>query len=89
MSDTPRTDANLGLFSRHCGFYIDQNGEHVAAGFARQLERELAAMQAQRDRLAEALEHIATHGGRHQAPLRDSIDNIARNALAAVEGGQP
>ncbi len=43
MSDTPKTDANLGLWSRWCGFYIDENGDHVQAAFARRLERDLAA----------------------------------------------
>jgi hypothetical protein len=42
----------------------------------------------QRDALAEALEHMLTHGETHQPPLRDTISNIAFQALAAVKGGQ-
>jgi hypothetical protein len=42
----------------------------------------------QRDALAEALEHMLTHGETHQPPLRDTISNIALQALAATKGGQ-
>jgi hypothetical protein len=40
----------------------------------------------QRDILAEALEHMLTHGETHQPPLRDTISNIAFQALAATKG---
>jgi septal ring factor EnvC (AmiA/AmiB activator) len=40
----------------------------------------------QRDALAEALEHMLTHGETHQPPLRDTISNIAFRALAATKG---
>jgi hypothetical protein len=40
----------------------------------------------QRDRLAEALRHLMTHGGHYQPILRDTVANIAREALAAVKG---
>lgn len=52
MSDTPRTDANVGRVNNHFVFYIDtEEGELVKADFARQLERELAEMREQRDKI--------------------------------------
>jgi hypothetical protein len=46
MSDTPRTDAEEARYY----------GKWAKSDFARELEREIAAMREQRDRLAEALE---------------------------------
>jgi hypothetical protein len=54
--------------------------EFVPIEFARTLE-------IQRDKLAEALEHLATRGGQHQPVLQDTVANIASKALAAVKGG--
>jgi len=50
------------------------------------LEAELAAVTEQRDRMAEALRHLMTHGGHHQPVLRDTVSNIAKQALATVKG---
>ncbi len=75
MSDTPQTDeAQFGT-------------GRVSVDFARRLERELVEAREQRDRMAEALRHLMTHGGHHQPVLRDTVANIAKEALAAVEGG--
>lgn len=50
MSDTPRTDAAIAKY------YLDDN-DYVEAGFVRQLERELAAAQAEIARLKKTLEY--------------------------------
>ena len=50
MSDTPRTDANAGWFVsgygiiRSDGLFTDHDGPFVHANFARELERENAAL---------------------------------------------
>jgi len=33
------------------------------------------------------MRHFMTHGGHYQPVLRDTVANIAKEALAAVEGG--
>ena len=48
------------------------------------LERELAAVTEQRDRLAEALERILSYQGRF---AEEDPESIAAEALAAVKGG--
>jgi uncharacterized damage-inducible protein DinB len=48
----------------------------------------IRGLERERDRLAEALRHLMTHGGHYQPILRDTVANIAREALTAVEGGQ-
>jgi hypothetical protein len=53
---TPRTDANV---KRHNLCRLSGN-DLVYADFPRQLERELAAVTEQRDRLAEALQKVVT-----------------------------
>lgn len=73
MSDTPRTDANVGRVNNHFVFCIDtEEGDLVKADFARELEREntkllalsceLAVEKGQLERecnrYKEALEHI-------------------------------
>jgi len=71
-SDTPRVDAAIEYFG------VGGTGA-IKSAFARQLERELAALRAERDRLAQALRIIAG--------LEQCIDNtlgnveIARRAL--------
>lgn len=47
MSDTPRTDAKAQFF----GFNPDEGEEFVQADFARELERENAALRKDKDRL--------------------------------------
>jgi hypothetical protein len=84
MNDTPRTD------DQSVRYYDDATGtriEYVAARFARQLERELAAVTAQRDRLAEALRLISNGtscrecGGEDQALFaRESLQSLTPNA---------
>lgn len=83
MSDTPRTDKEIV-------------GESlVFASFARKLERELAAVIEQRDRLAEALQSIAAlYESKEMTAtvdqrIGDAYDMrcMARAALAAVKGG--
>jgi len=79
MSDTPRTDDECW----------SPNYDKVDADFARQLERELAAVTEKRDRLAEALRQIKSELGvpqpEYPAPVAN-VANIAVEALAAVEG---
>ncbi len=56
MSDTPRTDNNVGRVNNHFVFYTDtEEGDLVRADFARELERELAEMREQRYWLVDAL----------------------------------
>ena len=76
MSDTPRTDAQG---------YGDGRHPYVPTDFARQLERELAQMTAQRDRLAEALESVLDEIG--DAYL--ACESEVKEALAAVKGATP
>ena len=38
----------------------------------------------QRDRLAEAMRHFMTHGGHYQPVLRDTVANIAKEALQSL-----
>jgi hypothetical protein len=56
------------------------------SNFAKQLERELATVTEQRDRLAEAMERILSYQGRFG---EEDPESIAAEALAAVKGGQP
>ena len=89
MSETPRTDA--------CEYVAMRRHAHYDRfAIARELERELAAVEAQRDRLAEVLERIDyCLSGVEDVIHGDGTDGIsvARKiiieALAAVEGGQP
>jgi hypothetical protein len=75
-TDTPRTDEvawpETGL---------------VEGDFARQLERELAAVTEQRDRLAEALRELLTTGDNGYGTPTDKAWEMAEQTLAAVEGG--
>ena len=87
MSETPRTDA--------CEYVAMRRHAHYDRfAIARELERELAAVEAQRDRLAEVLERIDyCLSGVEDVIHGDGADGIsvARKiiieALAAVEGG--
>jgi hypothetical protein len=89
MSDTPKTDAAAmpidridTIASRPCNV--------VHEDVCRQLERELAEAREERDRLAEALEMIATHN--HEDGQCDNgytPSHIAKQALAAAKGGTP
>ena len=73
MSDTPRTDACEYVAMRRHAYY-----DRFA--IARELERELAAMQAQWDRLAEALRDVA------KTSSSTRLRRVAKEALAAVKG---
>jgi hypothetical protein len=48
----------------------------------------LAAMRVkdERDRLAEAMQHLMTHGGHNQPVLRDTVFNVASEALGFEDG---
>lgn len=73
---TPRTDAKIKTTDYLTGDPV------VAADFARQLERELIAMTALADRLAEALDFtINGNTAKDQTPFI----NASREALAAYE----
>ena len=85
MSDTPRTDAlwDNQPFGRP---FLSEVRE-----FARQLERELAGVTEQRDRLAEAGQAVVD---RWHTPLWKDVPHTAKfiqnleDALAAVKGGK-
>ena len=44
----------------------------------------LESVTEQRDRLAEAMRHFMTHGGHYQPVLRDTVANIAKEALQSL-----
>jgi len=86
MNDTPtpRTDAELFL-SRGMGMVPTLPKEAVRAVFSRTLERELAAVTAQRDTLAEALQKLADCYWSISLPDRmDAVRTIARDALQSL-----
>jgi hypothetical protein len=59
-TDTPRTDeAAVDVWRKSNGERMATSSDKVDADFARQLERELATVTAQRDRLAETLRRYA------------------------------
>ena len=86
---TPWTDANEEDGWNPCGWAVDSN-------LVRELERELAAVTEQRDRLAEACKLLMASVGELKSSLdycwvsEDEMDaawNISNEALAAVKGG--
>jgi hypothetical protein len=59
-TDTPRTDeAAVDVWRKSNGERMATSSDKVDADFARKLERELATVTAQRDRLAEALRKVS------------------------------
>jgi transposase-like protein len=91
VSDTPRTDAETWQDEMdHVDTdYTFAQSVTVSADFARELERELAEMREQRDRLADALRSIRRRLGDFQEPWNSRetyIDKAAREALEAVKG---
>jgi hypothetical protein len=69
MNDTPRTDANdLGwqFNEQHGDFDSLSDNPMPWLDFAKMLERELAAVTEQRDRLAEALQDLRRHTTRRR-----------------------
>lgn len=92
MSDTPRTDA--ALESTWGSINVPTNP--IPADFARQLERELAEVTKQRDRLAEAITHCVLRikdyekylaGTRSNPPSSSAALEFAEKAIAATKGG--
>jgi hypothetical protein len=84
MSDTPRMDSAFNQptsTTPRRNWQLDQCYREGC-----KLERELATVTEQRDRLAEALREIANEDYRGYRPW--SAD-IAHKALAAWKGGQP
>lgn len=70
MSDTPRTDSQLADVNDVMG---TPNGNAVSAAFARDLEREIAALRVDAEELANALRDVlAGH------PVRNADELIAR-----------
>jgi hypothetical protein len=85
VSDTPETDAELARYQRMR--WTSQRKSAVSdlipADFARDLER-------QRDKLLDALEHMACHhrcGCGHPACKRCADDRINEEVIASVKGG--
>jgi hypothetical protein len=59
-TDTPRTDeAAVDVWRKSNGERMETSSDKVDADFARKLERELATVTAQRDRLAMALRKVS------------------------------
>jgi hypothetical protein len=59
-TDTPRTDeAAVDVWRKSNGERMATSSDKVDADFARKLERELATVTAQRDRLADALRKVS------------------------------
>jgi hypothetical protein len=101
-TNAPRTDAEIKKWQQSpLAYHVD-----IFAEFAKQLERELAdalksanecaaalgTMQAQRDRLAEALriiERMTTPSDCMPYGDKDRYHSIAHEALTAVKGGIP
>ena len=81
QTDTPKTYAEINWASEY-----DPDCEVVSAELSSKLEKELAAVTEQRDRLAEALRVIIIE---EESRDREHAFNatVAREALAAVEGG--
>jgi DNA topoisomerase IA len=75
MSKTPLTDHYTKRLRNFCG------DEFVPIEFARKLERELAAVTEQRDRLAEVLNDLW-----HNYSLTGAAYELIEKALAAVKG---
>lgn len=81
MRNTPRTDAQC---------YGDGRHPYVPTDFARQLERELAAVTKQRDRLAEAGQAVVD---RWHTPIWKDVPHTAKfiqnleDAVATAKGG--
>ena len=82
-TDTPTPRTNKAFLD---GYTFCKEDMMPAVAFASQLERELTAVTEQRDRLAEALRVIIIE---EESRDREHAFNatVAREALAAVEGG--
>jgi hypothetical protein len=92
MSDTPRTDYYTKRLRNFCG------DEFVPIEFARKLERELAAVTEQRDRITTiareliAMIRINVMVGRFAECTVEQIDEHLKpwiDKIAAVKGGKP
>jgi hypothetical protein len=79
MSDTPRTD----YYTKRLRSFCDD--EYVPIEFARQLERELAAVTKERDRLAEALRELCETLLKDKTRDITELLNKAGDALAAAK----
>jgi hypothetical protein len=80
MSDTPRTDA----VTEHYFTGGLRSASVVRQNFARELERELARVTAERDEAVDALKRIATYDYRGN---QSGESQIARHALIAMRKG--
>ncbi len=85
MSDTPRTDAKAQFF----GFNPDEGEEFVQADFARELERENAALRADKERLDSGRVRLMTWAGDGAWELCDFVDVDLRAAIDAARKEQP
>ena len=90
MSDTPRTDAAIQQMFMTTGHVGPHNCPEWLVGHSRQLERELAEVTEQRDRLAEAGQAVVD---RWHTPIWKDVPHTAKfiqnleAALATVKGG--
>ena len=88
MSDTPKTDAKAQFF----GFNPDEGEEFVQADFARELERENAALRADKERLDSGRILLRCHDC---SQGWQSVEFIGQDLRAAImrqhlsEGGTP
>ena len=87
MSDTPRTDAMIAADQHHLedDNFFPSTVYWRMCDIARELERELAEVTEQRDRLAEAGQAVLNEIG--DAYL--ACESEVRETLAAVKGGTP
>jgi hypothetical protein len=82
VSDTPRTDAKAQFF----GFNPDEGEEFVQADFARELERENAALRADKERL----DWLAVSDEWFDVPAAESfVADTFRAAIDAARKEQP
>ena len=83
MSDTPRTDAKAQFF----GFNPDEGEEFVQIDFARELERENAALRADNAMLRQMLDLVLRIPEMSDSELKELIQNC--KAAAARKEKQP
>lgn len=83
MSDTPRTDESIVTVYKY-GHGEKFEDKWIPPAVARQLERELATVTAERDRLREALQDILIEADYPDCDVY-SVRSLARAALGVLD----
>jgi len=79
-TDTPRTDeAAIDVWRKSNGERMATSSDKVDADFARKLERELATVTAQRDRLADALRKVS-RSWNYGEVAQQALQSLTQNA---------